>query len=76
MIYGPCRTTSKERRQAKMRNYLSEVKLKLHGLWWGFLWGAHIATPYSRFMCRKGWYEKFSDGRCMYCGKQDEARRE
>ena len=50
------------------RRIKSAVYLKLHGLWWGFLWAAKLGKPYSKAMCRLKLYRKFPDGRCMYCG--------
>lgn len=49
------------------------VKWKLymwaHKWFWRTLWAIGLAVPYSKFMCRRGWYRKFPDGRCMYCGE-------
>lgn len=55
-------------RQRKIGELKSRARMFFHGVWWKTLWFLHLGKPYSRFMCRMGWYRKFPDGRCQYCG--------
>lgn len=54
----------------KIRSIKSAIKLSLHGAWWGLLWRLRLSKAYSEFICQRGWYRKFKDGRCMYCGNK------
>ncbi len=50
------------------RNFRYDLEMKMHSVWWRFLWATKLGHPYSKFMCRMKWYRKYPDGRCMYCG--------
>jgi hypothetical protein len=60
----------------KFRMWRINVRYKLdmltHAAFWRTLYFFRLAGIYSRLMCRLGWYRKFPDGRCIYCG--DDAR--
>lgn len=60
------------RRELFWRWYVNKVKepfkMWAHKWFWRTLWVTRLAIPYSRFMCRMGWYRKFLDGRCHWCG--------
>jgi hypothetical protein len=64
-------TSNTPKRDAFWRKYSelkSELFLKIHGIWWGFLWAIKLGKPYSKLICRLNLYRKFPDGRCQYCG--------
>lgn len=50
-------------------NFKSSTKLKLHGLWMGFLFKIKLGRAYQKMLCRLNLYRKFPDGRCHWCGK-------
>ena len=56
-------------RQQKIRALKQKIYMAWTAIYWRFLWATRLAKPYSRFMCRMGWYRKYMNGRCMYCGK-------
>ena len=58
-----------DKRRRKINEFKSLIRIAFHAIFWKSLWKTGLAVPYSRFMCKQGWYEKFLDGRCMYCGK-------
>jgi len=51
-------------------NMRYKAGMAVHAVFWRTLYFLRIAGIYSRFMCRNGWYRKFPDGRCMYCGEK------
>ena len=58
-----------DKRRKKIGELKQRIRMAWHAIFWKSLWKTGLAVPYSRFMCKQGWYQKFSDGRCMYCGK-------
>lgn len=63
---NPSRT---KRMIRKAKNLKFEIGLALYCAWWRTLHALGIGWAYSRFLCRHGWYRKFPDGRCSFCGK-------
>ncbi len=59
----------KEVRRMKVATFKSDVRMFLFKCFWRTLHFTMLARPYSVFMCSNGWYRKFPDGRCQWCGK-------
>lgn len=59
----------KEIRRRKISDAKSNIRIFFHTIFWRSLWFLGLARIYSRITCRLSIYKKFSDGRCMYCGK-------
>lgn len=62
--------TRLERFRRKFRELIKVFKTSWHTLFWGVLHVTELARPYSKFMCNRGWYVRFSDGRCQWCGEK------
>lgn len=58
--------------KAKRKYYDFKYALysSIHGLFWKTLFLLRLASHYSKFMCSRGWYRKYPDGRCQYCGNR------
>jgi len=66
---GTAKYTWRDKLRAKIGKHKSDARLFLLGIWWRLLWKTRLAVPYSRSMCKRGWYRKYHDGRCQYCGE-------
>ena len=62
-------STKRDILNSKIRNFKSMAYLWAHGLFYGVLFKLGLGWKFSEWLCKNGWYKKFSDGRCMYCGK-------
>lgn len=58
-----------ERVKRKLRHLRRFAFLGLHGRYRRFLFALGIGWWVSKQMCRFGIYQKFTNGRCMYCGE-------
>lgn len=58
----------REMRRQRIGRIKASLKMTAHSVYWRTLFFFGIGWAYSRFMCRRGWYRKFPDGRCMFCG--------
>ena len=61
--------TTRERIRIRVRKDIAYAKFRLHGVWWRFLWATKLGRPYSKFLCRNGWYTQYREGVCGYCGE-------
>lgn len=62
--------TKNDRIKRKIRDFKSSMGMIFHAIWWRFLWATKLARPYSKFLCRMGWYTQYQKGRCGYCGEE------
>jgi hypothetical protein len=58
-----------ENRRQKIAERKQAIYMFCHKVFWRTLHFTMLAGPYSRFMCWRGWYRKFPDGRCHWCGE-------
>lgn len=58
----------------KKFNTALRYKIPMHWrrLYWWTLHFTKLARPYSVWLCKRGRYPFFSDGRCMWCGEKHE----
>ena len=59
----------KDLRQQKTANIKHSIYMWWYGFYWKVLHLTGLARPYSVAMCKLGWYRRFRDGRCMWCGE-------
>jgi len=58
-----------DRFRYKVRNLWILVKFWIYCAYWRILHFFRVGRLYSKFLCSYGWYPRFQDGRCMWCGK-------
>ena len=58
----------RERRRIFVSNIKWKIKLALSTAFWKILHTLKLASLYSKLTCRMGWYAKYPDGRCCWCG--------
>lgn len=64
------RNTEYKQLKRKLSEYRRFAFLWVHGRFWRFLFALGIGWKVSQGMCWLGIYNKFRDGRCMYCGER------
>lgn len=64
------KTTKRDVVIRKIKEFKNSIKMFCHSLLWGFLHFIGLGIWYSKFTCKIGFYRKFVDGRCMWCGEK------
>lgn len=62
------RTPKRDKLIRKIRDFKSWVFLTVHGIFYKTLFKLKIGWKFNQWLCKSGWYRRFPDGRCMYCG--------